>query len=80
MHVRYAGAIPKAIKAWCDKNADKVYEVIRWGDGGCKYDAALRKGWQDGMGAHTVYGSTARDLINSLRYCEPCECKECRRD
>lgn len=78
--VRYFGAIPKTLRAYADRHADKIQEVS-WDGGylnGGAYDAVLRPGWREVDNAvHTLIGSTVRELIAELRGIVPCACPDC---
>lgn len=83
--VKYEGKVPKTLRAFCDKNADKIVEVSAGTgyatDSGFAYDVLLRAGWGAyGDPCHTVIEGTVMDTLRVLRGLEPCNCEDCEKD
>lgn len=81
--VKYEGSVPKSLRDWCDRNADKVYEVHAGSgyctDSGFAYDVALRNGWRDGGDVvHSIIEPNVRETLAKLRGIVACDCKGCR--
>ena len=82
--VKYENQIPKTLRNFCDKNADKVYAV---GSGtgysfdrnnGFAYDVLLRAGWKAyNDTVHTIIEATIKDTIDQIKEAKPCDCREC---
>jgi hypothetical protein len=81
--VKYCKPAPASLRAWIEKNPEKVYEFDS-GDGYCTesgfaYDILLRAGWRMGDDfCHTLIEATAKAMLAQLRSVEPCDCDECR--
>jgi hypothetical protein len=83
MHIKYEGHIPsKALRAWCDKNTDKV-AIVHYGggfgtDSGMAYEVCLRNGWsQEDDWVHSIIEQTAADVLYKLRRVARCDCESC---
>lgn len=84
MQVRYEGPVPKTLRAWCDRNAEKVAEVSAGtgyctdDDDGFAYDVMLRDGWRvrDDL-LHGVIEPTVQKTLEILREVVPCDCDGC---
>jgi hypothetical protein len=77
---------PKTLRAWCEKNTDKVQDVD-CGDGfdtdsGFAYDVMLRSGWCDSFNptCHIIKEPTVRALLLRLRSVERCVCADCLKE
>jgi len=74
--------LPKTLKAWIEKHADRICE-IDYGDGyatesGRAYDILLNRGWcAEDIGLHTIIEQTASETLRVLRASEKCECRDC---
>lgn len=40
--------------------------------------AYLKPGWRSLEQTHQVHEDTVRECLEQLRYCEPCDCDECK--
>lgn len=88
MTVRYEGPVPKTLRTWCDRHAERVQEVSAGGgycvsdsalDPGFAYDVALRPGWRvsDDL-LHGIIEPTVSKTLEILRATVPCDCAGCR--
>jgi hypothetical protein len=82
--VKYEGSVPKTLRAFCDRNAGKVKDVLAGGgyntDSGFGYDVSLRAGWRKGdERVHTIVEQIIADMLSRLRCVVPCDCDDCAR-
>ena len=83
--VRYESRIPQSLKAWIERNKEKVFAVDYASgfntDSGWAYDILLRNGWSvQGEALHTIIEPTIKDTLAKLRGVERCDCEQCQND
>lgn len=79
LEVKFEGNVPRTLREFALKHAQKVYEVTVAEGALYRYDAACRAGWcKSDDRVHTLVGDTVRELMQEIRDAVPCDCEQCR--
>lgn len=79
--IKFCKPAPKTIRAWIEKNPEKVTEFDCGGgySNGFAYDILLAPGWRKGDDhVHTLICDTVKEMLSELRAVVPCDCDECK--